>query len=132
MPNPAGLGLPNGHDYDAGPEIVVDNVTGLVWQRYVESTGRSLAQAVSYCESLVLGGYDDWRLPTLIELVSIVDFSKANPAIDRQAFDGTPVAAFWSSSPLVGDTSYGWRVNFVAGTTDIIGVGTSQVARCVR
>src|SRR5580658_7985396 len=32
MPNPPGIGLPNPAEYDIGPGVVVDEVTGLIWQ----------------------------------------------------------------------------------------------------
>ena len=32
------------------------------------------AEAIDHCESLAFGGYDDWRLPDLLEVYSIMTF----------------------------------------------------------
>jgi hypothetical protein len=102
MPNPPGLGLPNEHSYDtASPGIVVDRITCLIWERAVDPTSYTLAQAGLYCDGLVLAGYDDWRLPTFIELLSIVDYTRPAPTIDPTAFPNTPAEGFWVSTSKV-------------------------------
>jgi uncharacterized protein (DUF2141 family) len=54
-------------------DIVLDNDTGLMWQRGSnEEFNIFHDQAVEYCDNLILGEYDDWRLPTISELRTIV------------------------------------------------------------
>jgi len=55
--------------------IVTDNYTQLVWQDN-ERQELTLPDAIEYCEALSLGGHDDWRLPNINELFSIVDYTK--------------------------------------------------------
>jgi len=67
-------GAPNLESYtDNGDGTVTDNVTGLMWQQVVSTTTYNWAQALAYCPKLTLAGHSDWRLPSRIELVSIVD-----------------------------------------------------------
>jgi hypothetical protein len=66
---------------------VYDEVTGLTWQKTPDTTGLSWEEAYEYCESLELGGYDDWRMPTTKELFSISDFSEGWPYLDTAYFD---------------------------------------------
>jgi hypothetical protein len=80
MPNSANevsAGAPNLESYtDNGDGTVTDNVTGLMWQQQaVPSTTYAQSNPTSYCQSLTLGGHADWRLPSIIELLSIVDCS---------------------------------------------------------
>ncbi len=64
-----------------------DNNTGLVWETIPLSGKMTWEEAVEYCENLTLGGYDDWRLPTVEELFSISDFSEGWPYLDTAYFE---------------------------------------------
>jgi hypothetical protein len=150
MPNPVNAGLPNQASYDRSSTlgVVKDNVTKLWWQDPVGganassvncSGGCSQDQASAYCANLVLAGYCDWRLPTRIELVSLIDFTQA-PPIDPGSFGSLPsVDAFWTSSLVNVDTPFAYYVDFSdtssGGPVTVVSVdpGTEQHnARCVR
>src|SRR6185369_10517603 len=90
MPNPVTSGLPNPHSYDlTSTSVAKDNVTGLSWQRNYRGFV-TFSQALDYCETLELGGFSDWRMPTRIELASLIDYSRAQaPLIDTTAFPST-------------------------------------------
>ena len=95
MPNPVSAALPNPSAYaDLGDGTVQDKVTGLLWQKAIDATTQKLVwqDAKSYCAALPLAGHT-WRLPTRIELLSIVDFTRVGPAIDSKAFPGVPGSA---------------------------------------
>jgi hypothetical protein len=59
---------------DNGDGTVTDLVTGLMWQ---QDPGEKMtfAQALAGADSFALGGHDDWRLPTIKELYSLIDFT---------------------------------------------------------
>src|SRR5215471_12244255 len=65
MPNPVKSGLPNPASYTVsdGGNQVNDDVTGLVWQRVVESSTYTWEDAKRYCACLTLDGVAGWRLP---------------------------------------------------------------------
>lgn len=71
---------------DNGDGTVTDNVTGLTWAQGLSESSMSWEDAVDYCENLTLGGYDDWRLPSLKELWSIRDYSMGWPWVDTEYF----------------------------------------------
>ena len=50
----------------------LDPTTGLCWQDPPDETMRSWDGAMAYCDGLVLGGNDNWRVPTIDELRSLV------------------------------------------------------------
>jgi hypothetical protein len=54
---------------------VIDNVTGLMWQREGTEAPLNWASAVSYCDDLNLAGYNNWRLPTQKEILNILNFN---------------------------------------------------------
>jgi hypothetical protein len=136
MPNSqadVSAGAPNLESYkDDGDGTVTDNVTGLVWQKDVTSSTYGQAAAVFYCSGLNLANHDDWRLPSVIELVSVVDPGRFGPSIDETYFPSTSPSPFWSSSvsPLMpGD---GFDVPFDAGNVSSDDVSSLFNARCVR
>lgn len=59
---------------DNGDGTITDNVTGLMWQ---QDPGEKMTweEAVKNAKNFELGGYDDWRLPTIKELYSLIQFN---------------------------------------------------------
>ncbi len=89
MPNSPDSGLPNEAAFDTSiPGVVRDLVTQLVWQQLAPDEFFGREEAAAYCQALQLAGYRDWRLPSIIELMSIVEPAKYAPAIDGEAFAG--------------------------------------------
>ncbi|MBC8131575.1 MAG: DUF1566 domain-containing protein [Deltaproteobacteria bacterium] len=118
MPNPVSTGLPNPQSYDVSTAgIVLDKVTGLVWQSAANTSGMLWPAARNHCLHLSLAGADDWRLPSFIELVSLVDFSRRDPAIDTTAFPRPVGGTVWTSTPVLGSPSEAWYVSFNNGFT---------------
>jgi hypothetical protein len=142
--------LPNQTSYDTGADggaaTAYDLVTGpdgggLTWWR--ESFPASSLEDVDgggaweACTQLGAG----WRVPTRIELISLVDFTQpnGNSTIDPTAFPDAQAAWYWTSSPVPGSDggSIGtWTVSFATGlatypTATTYG-GPATLVRCVR
>jgi len=60
------------HDFSVKGDIVIDNKTGLMWQNARFSAKRTWQEAIDYCKKLEFEGYDDWRLPNVNELRTIM------------------------------------------------------------
>jgi len=98
-----------------GNGTVTDTSTGLTWQQAGSSNEMTWDQALAYCEGLNLGGYTDWRLPTIKELGSLADCSRYDPSIDTAYFPATP-GSFYSSSTTVSPSTISlWGVDFYSG-----------------
>ena len=115
-----------------GKEIVLDTKTGLTWQQPFDGTSRDWAAAVMYCEGLELDEHDDWRLPSMKELQTIVDETRYNPAVDPNAFLNMPTDVFWTSSIWATNPSNAWVVYFSYGYSSIRDTTYSGRVRCVR
>ncbi|MBN1657306.1 MAG: DUF1566 domain-containing protein [Anaerolineae bacterium] len=137
---------------DNGDGTVTDNVTGLMWQQSPDMDGdgdidtadkMTFDEAVAAADDLGLAGYDDWRLPTIKELYSLILFSGTDPSgcataascpdivpfLDTDYFEfaygdtdaGERLidAQYWSSTEYVGTTMNGvataFGVNFADG-----------------
>lgn len=137
MPNAASTGLPNPAAYDTtAVNVVTDKVTGLMWEREADPPALTFDAARDHCASNRLGGYSDWRLPTVLELASILDVSVSSRSsqIDSAAFPGTPAAYFWTSLPLAGEIlRESWYVSFTyPEVTFAMGTIYLNQVRCVR
>jgi len=115
--------------YTPTAETITDGATGLMWQRNVDPTFQA-SFASARCPT-ALGGFTDWRPPTVLELATIVDFGAENPTISLSAFPGTPANFFFTSTPLFMSTFTEWTIDFKTGLT-VNGSSSGGYLRCVR
>ena len=106
----SGNPLPSGNYTDNGNGTITDTATGFVWQKSDDGSTRNWKDALAYCEDLSLGDKDDWRLPNIRELETIVDNNRSYPPID-------PVFSciqnkYWSSTTALNSPSRARAVDF--------------------
>ena len=111
--------------------VVNDTKTGLMWQDDAVGSTMTWANAITTCENLTLGGYSDWRLPNIRELKSIVDKTRANPAISPN-FTAIASNYYWSSTTNASVPSGAWVVYFGNGNDAWDDKASSNYVRCVR
>lgn len=99
---------------DSGDGTITDNNTGLMWQK-TDGGEMTFDAATTYCTSLNLGGFTDWRLPTGIELFSINQFDLINPAMNTTYFTKTLAEYWWTSELRADDATKAWAVNAGGG-----------------
>jgi hypothetical protein len=114
--------------------IVKDSRTDLMWEDkpHVKEVKITQPRAKKYCQNLKLGNFTNWRLPTIKELLSIVDYSRVSPAtftafsfIEKESF-------YWSSTPLADADDEYWGVNFKRGESSRASEYYDRYVRCVR
>ena len=93
---------------------VTDTVTGLMWQHY-DGPEMTVEKARLYCDTLTLGGYTDWRLPSLIEAYSILNHQKTNPALDVAIFPKSTAEYWWTANRQANDSTRIWVTNAGGG-----------------
>ena len=113
-----------------------DNVTNLVWSlhsgagdwtNYAGSTLPTAYNAQGRC------GYNTgWRLPTVPELFSIVNYSRRAPSIDVMYFPGTQATFYWTSQTFKLDAAAAWWVGFAEGDSSLFSMATTNAVRLVR
>ena len=116
--------------------MVRDNVTGLVWEvktddgtvhdrddQYDWYDARADFISLLNAEGSPFGGYTDWRLPTYLELLEIVDYSieAPGPCIDTAWFPDTVADGYWTDTSQVPYGDEAWLIDFEIGeeTADV-------------
>jgi len=102
--------------------IIID---GLEWQAKDDGNRRSLRDSIIYATTLG----DGWRLPTIEELISIIDFTTHGPACKIKPCRSS---YYWSNSPYANNSSTAWGVNFFNGYVYGNYKDFRYYARCVR
>jgi hypothetical protein len=118
---------------DNNDGTVTDNLTGLTWLKNTNCFGRlDWRGAVLATAGLKEGdcGPDptlvlsdgssagDWRLPTMEELCTLIDFSRRDPAFpSSHMFSAIPAGYHWSATTLNYHSGMAWIVYFESGTT---------------
>jgi len=145
----------------ASDYITKDNVTGLIWKSCTEgfsgatcgtSAGLAICPTTSAADQLCTwdeaflacnalnsanagsgyAGRKNWRLPTIDDLQTIIDRSKASgAAIDLTYFPASLANVYWSSSIYIANTTDAWRVHFASGEVLYYGKTFNYYVRCV-
>ncbi|HMR05440.1 MAG TPA: DUF1566 domain-containing protein, partial [Polyangiaceae bacterium] len=120
--------------YSVNGGEITDSITGLTWQK-VATPSLEWGAAVSHCSGL--GG--GWRLPTRLELISLLDYG-SNDATNGYlplAFTASPSnASYWASTASFNDSKNAWFVSVESGGTSPhwakAGVISKLSVRCVK
>ncbi len=131
-PKPVPIFEPLAHFKDNGDGTVTDQETGLMWQKDTAPGTYTWQAAVEYCDNLQLAGRDDWRLPEVWELWSIVDHGRQNPAIDPVFGYGASPFWYWSVTYLGDNPNTAWFTTFYKGGGGYGSKGNSNSVRAVR
>jgi hypothetical protein len=113
-------------------ECVRDNITSLVWEgkplnggfrdatlaytNYGDNRTGDASAYIAAVNSAALCGYTDWRLPTVDELVGIVDYGSAqSPKIDITWLPNTQNERYWTSTEFLFAAGTIFGVDFATG-----------------
>lgn len=92
-------------------EAVLDKETGRVWQRSPTTQEANWFDALTQCYGSATGGRMGWRLPTIEELMSLLDLNSVDGLPPGHPFNRER-PDFWSATSIAEDTAWAWSVNF--------------------
>lgn len=73
-------------------------------------------EALDYCGTLNYAGHTDWRLPSIEEFTSLIDYTQHNPALPKDhPFIGVQANYYWSGSTNAYSTVCAWFVYIFDG-----------------
>ena len=106
-----------------------DPSTGKIWPSSDNGSGVSWSQAGYHCRALSLGGFRDWRLPSIDELQQLVGWT-ANASGYRITGPIKLTGWQWSSTPGV-EKGEGWALDFGDGGRASVVAGDSGLNRAL-
>ena len=102
--------------FTASSNVVIDNNTGLTWEKSLSSGTYTWYNRATHCNELNssnYGGKSNWRVPNLLELLTIIDISNNQPATNSN-FTGMPTSNntyLWTDNEYKGNNSYAYFIN---------------------
>jgi hypothetical protein len=118
-------------DFTKTGDTVKTSVSKLEFQDDAIGQKMKWQEAINYCELLALDNHDDWRLPNVNELRSIVNKSKRSPSA-VSAFMYTSSDKYWSSTSYTRYKNNAWDVNFKYASVFYSTKDINHYVRCVR
>ncbi len=111
-----------------GDGTLLDARTGLQWQLAPLPGLDTQAAAQDACDKLTLAGLQDWRLPTVAEALTAIDFARHGPALGLPLL-APPTPVRWT---LATRQAVGWTIDLDTGAVQLAGLATQAGAGCVR
>ena len=122
-----------------GGAAVLDHETDLVWEKSPDTKSVAWYTAIQNCAYKNVGGRKGWRLPSVVELASLIDPSVLNPGPTLPA--GHPFAnvltstGYWSATTIAAFPTSVWGVQFRSGQPQVAnktGENALGLVWCVR
>ncbi len=114
-------------------DVLLDTATSLLWHDAPISK-KALAtykEAKNYCKFLKVEEYEDFRLPALHELQTIIDYKNYKPAI-LSGFKYVENATYWTSTVFADASDERWTVDFEKGARSVKATYYDRHFRCVQ
>lgn len=122
---------------DFNNQAVLDRETGLVWEHAPDATDRLWADASSYCLNKNVGGRKSWRLPSILELASLID-PTVNPGPTLPVghpftnIQSSQAKGYWSATTNATISYLVWHVFFDSGLVTGNANTVTDYVWCVR
>ena len=123
-------------------KAVFDERTGLLWEKSGSKEGMPYDDAIHHCDNQGTAGYNDWRLPTIEELLSLVELQKQgnglyiDPIFVTRQGNASYFFWYWSADiyqrPSNESNGGAWMINFSRGDVGWEWNNNNYQVRCVR
>jgi len=133
--NPSGQGFQNDFVEEQKGLVVFDRASGLTWARAGSDNYMSRAEANDYIQRLnseEYGGFDNWRLPTLEEAMSLMARLSNDTDLYIDSIFAEKQRHIWTADTYADGVA--WTVNFQTGTCgyDFTAINERYFVRPVR
>jgi hypothetical protein len=113
--------------------VIIEKYSGLMWERRGSNVGTTwnlIEDHINFLNSSKFGGYDDWRVPTIEELSSLMKNYNSNIYISN--LFQSDIGVIWSSDSVLTDSELSWYANFNVGRCLTSSINTKYYVKAVR
>jgi len=104
----------------------IDEENNIMWSETFKPV-LSWSEAINFCNDLKILSYNDWRLPTIKEMVCYFDYLEIN-----QLHDCSINSTYWSATEYSYDKDSAWRFDFYRGSVFFSNKTNKYLVRAVR
>lgn len=121
--------------------LVKDNITKLTWESSPSEIKRNWEDSMNYCNWLKKWWYNDWRLPTIQELITLVDYSRNQAPFVNINYFSIFYSGFWFWPKYWSSTEYlyskyskneFWTLSFYSISNESLEKNKENYSICVR
>ena len=114
-------------------DVILDTATSLIWQDAPinKNALATYKEAQNYCKFLSIEKYKDFRLPTMKELQTLVNYYNYDPAI-LNGFKYVESTTYWTSTVFADDNTEYWTIDFEKGSRSVKATYYDRHFRCVQ
>ena len=114
-------------------DVVLDTTSSLLWQDMPinKKAGVTYKEATNYCKFLKIDKYENFRLPTLTELQTLINYKNYKPAI-LDGFKFVDSTTYWTTTPFADSDDEYWIVDFEKGARFAKSMYYDRHFRCVQ
>jgi len=116
-------------------KYVCDRTTGDIWEQDPDSFNRPAmnhAEALAFCLALDKGHGQKYELPSVQQLVSVLDYTQSNPALTPGVFSNVQSSTYWSATLFALFPTDAWNVFVFNGDVSFNDTATDFFVWCVR
>ena len=127
--------------FQEGKEVC-DTTTGYVWEQNPDSfnpttnrDGRpamNYQKAVAFCAALDKGHGPVYELPSIQQLLSVLDYTENAPVVTPGVFSNVQLATYWSATLFADNPTGAWAVRVITGFVDVSTLSPRLFVWCVR
>ncbi|CAH9058897.1 hypothetical protein PSECIP111951_01964 [Pseudoalteromonas holothuriae] len=110
-----------GQDYDSDSESCTSTALQVDWQ-----------QALVAAKNNVYAGFNDWHVPNVKELASIIEHRCVEPAINQTIFTSTQNDNYWTSTTGGSQIDHAWAYQLADGKNNLKAKTSDVFLRLVR
>ncbi|MDM8515092.1 DUF1566 domain-containing protein [Desulfobacterales bacterium HSG16] len=121
------------NEYEPKGDIVIDHASSIMWQKAGSENEMNYENAAAYVKQLnekLFAGYEDWRLPTVDELASLLEAEKQSNGLYIDPIFDAAQRWCWTADKRVGGGA--WDVNFNYGYVYWTNLGYNNYVRVCR